>query len=127
MTKEERVKRVQDYLGTEKCIEDFCDRVIKEYLKYDNLENDVHVDVSSFKVDERTIWIETEHTFWHETDHAYIEVPLDVFYNNNVAEYVKNLSEERAKEEEQAKKRKEESERRCAAEEIKRLKEKYNL
>ena len=39
---EENIKRIKDYLETEDIIEEFCERVITEYKKYDNLCNNVY-------------------------------------------------------------------------------------
>ena len=106
MTKEEKIKKIKDYLETKEDIEDFCERVIEEYCKYDNLRKDVHPNFCTFDVGEYNIWIETENTIWNESDYVSITVPLDVFYENNIVEYVKKLSEERTREVEQERKEK---------------------
>lgn len=124
---EENIKRVKDYLETEDIIEEFCERVIMEYKKYDNLCNNVYKNLDSFKLYDDCIEITTEQTFRNESNYNYIDVPIDVFYENSVEEYVKNLSEQRAKEEEEEKKKKEDEDRQKAIEEVKRLKEKYNI
>lgn len=132
MSREDNIKKIKDYLETEETIEDFCEKVIEEYRKYDALRKEVYADFYSFEIYDsaseiRVINICTTATFRNESDYGYINVPIEVFYDNNIEEYVKNLNEEYIKEEEQEKKEKEEREKQKAVEEIKRLKEKYNL
>lgn len=127
MTKEENIKLIADYIKTGDILEQFCNKVVKEYSKYDYLKDDVYSSVNSYEVDEDGIDINTRHHFMGETDYNYIRVPIKVFYENNIEEYVKNLYEKRVVQEEAEKKADEERAKRRAIEEIQRLKEKYNL
>lgn len=127
MTKEENIKIIADYIKTGDILEKFCDRVVEEYRKYNYLKNDVYSSVDSYEVDEGGIDIKTEKYFRGEYDYLYIRVPIEVFYENNVEEYVKNLYEERIVREDAKKKAYEEIEKRRAIDKIQRLKEKYNL
>lgn len=127
MTKEENIKLIADYIKAGDIIEEFCDRVVEEYRKYDYLKYDVYPSADSYEVDEGGIDIKTEDYCMNEYDYKYICVPIEVFYENNVEEYVKNLYEQRVVQEDAKKKANEEMKKRRAIEEIQRLKEEYNL
>lgn len=132
MSREDNIKKIKDYLETMESIEDFCEKVIEEYRKYDALRKEVYADFYSFEIYDsaseiRYINICTTATFRNESDYQYINVPIEVFYDNIVEDYVRNLNARYVKKAEQEKKEKEEREKQKAVEEIKRLKEKYNI